>query len=439
MPLFRKKRDAQDARATRTGAAYSRAWVRPGDLASGTVIAGYRITGLLGRGGMGVVYRGEHLHLGRPVAFKLLARGHPERFRQRFVRESRVAASLSHPNIVTVYDAGESDGALWIAMQLVEGTDLRRLLLESAPRESAQVAAITAQVASALDTAHAAGLIHRDVKPGNILLDGDHAWLTDFGLTRHLVSSADITAASDIIGTPDYLAPEQIGGDSIDGRVDQYALACVVHHCLAGGPPFERDSDLAILQAHLNEPPPRITEQRPDLPEEVEQVLARALAKDRAERYPTVSDFAAALATALGMDGSSAAPATGAAPGQVFVIVAVDEPSTRAVIRAALRRGNVTLVEVVDADALLTRAADREPALVLLDVTLPGLATDEVMQRLRDGAHERLPVVALAERGREEEWRRALAAGADDVLLRPFSAFQLLAKVRDHMPRALER
>jgi DNA-binding response OmpR family regulator len=139
------------------------------------------------------------------------------------------------------------------------------------------------------------------------------------------------------------------------------------------------------------------------------------------------------------MDGSSAAPATGAAPGQVFVIVAVDEPSTRAVIRAALRRGNVTLVEVVDADALLTRAADREPALVLLDVTLPGLATDEVMQRLRDGAHERLPVVALAERGREEEWRRALAAGADDVLLRPFSAFQLLAKVRDHMPRALER
>src|SRR3954454_22607623 len=253
MPLFRKKRDARDAGATRSGAAYARTWARPGDLGVGTVVAGYRIAGLVGRGGMGVVYRAEHLHLGRAVAFKLLARGHPERFRQRFVRESRVAASLSHPNIVTVYDAGESDGALWIAMQMVDGTDLRKLLREGERREVREVAAVTAQIASALDAAHSAGLIHRDVKPGNILLDGGHAWLTDFGLTKRLVASADIRAASDIIGTPDYLAPEQIEGDTIDGRVDQYALACVVHHCLAGGPPFERDSDLAVLQAHLND------------------------------------------------------------------------------------------------------------------------------------------------------------------------------------------
>src|SRR4051812_3746898 len=407
MPLFKRNRAAGD-RQPATQAA-GRAWVRPGALPAGTEIGGYKVTGVLGRGGMGVVYRAEHIHLGRPVALKLLAPGHPERFRQRFIRESRVAASLSHPNIVAVYDAGESDGALWIAMQLVEGTDLRRLLHEDSPREPREVAAIAAQMGSALDAAHAAGLVHRDVKPANILLDGGHAWLTDFGLTKRLISSADITQASDIVGTPDYLAPEQIEGASIDGRIDQYALACVVHHCLAGVPPFERDSDLAILQAHLNDPPPRVTDVRPDLPAALEHVLVRAMAKDPAERFPSANDFAAALATALGVDDAVRPSAEQVATGHV--IVGVDEPSTRAVIRAALARGTVNVVEVVDADALVMRATESEPALVLLDVTLPGLPTEEVVRRLRDEARERVPVVALAERGRDDEGRRGAPPG----------------------------
>jgi serine/threonine-protein kinase len=299
------------------------------------------------------------------------------------------------------------------------------------------VARVAGQMASALDTAHAAGLVHRDVKPGNILLDNGHAYLSDFGLTKRMASRTDLTAKNDIVGTADYLAPEQIEGRTADGRMDQYALACVVHHSLTGAPPFEGDSDIQVLQAHLTEAPPRVSELRDDLPAEVDDVLARGLAKDPAERFPSASEFSAALATALGV--GTPAVEVRERPQLGYVLIGVEEPSTRAVIRAALGRGAAELAEVADAEALLAHARQAAPGLVLLDLSLPGLAVDQIVRELRSEVAERVPVVALAERGRDEQWRAALAAGVDDVLLRPFSAFQLLAKVRDHMPRALER
>ena len=439
MPLFKRKRAGArpDDQATMAGGVVVRPSLLPTDLPAGTEVAGYRVQDVLGRGGMGVVYRAEHVHLGRPVALKLLAPGLAGDFRERFVRESRLAASLDHPNVVTVYDAGDIQGTLYIAMQLVRGTDVRALLRNEGAQEPAQVARIAAQVGSALDSAHAAGLVHRDVKPANILVEQGHYWLSDFGLTKRLSSSTSLTAKQDIVGTTDYLAPEQIDGRPLDGRVDQYALACVVHHCLTGSPPFERSSDIAVIQAHLTEHAPRVSEVRPELAPEVDEVLGRALAKEPADRYPRAGDFAEALRSALGL---ASEPREGKAERAGCVIVGVVDSSTRAVIRAALGRGQVDIAEAADADDLLAKAGELHPALVLLDVTLPGASTDAVCRALRAAeGPERLPIIALSERGRDDQWRSALAAGADDVLLRPFSAFQLLTKVRDHVPRALER
>jgi serine/threonine-protein kinase len=290
---------------------------------------------------------------------------------------------------------------------------------------------------SALDAAHEAELVHRDVKPANILLDGQHAWLTDFGLTKRMASATALTAANDVVGTPDYIAPEQIQGLPIDPRVDQYALGCVVHHSLTGVPPFQRPSDIAVLQAHVGEAPPRVSALREGIPREVDEVVAQAMAKEPSDRFRRCADFAQALGAAMGVEGAAPADAARSAG---YVMIGVGDPSTRAVIRAALGRGHVEVAEADNAADLLAGAEASRPALVVFDVKLPGASTDEVCRRLRAAeGSERLPIVALAERGRDDEWRAALAAGADDVLLRPFSAFQLLAKVRDHVPQALER
>jgi serine/threonine protein kinase len=228
-------------------------------LAAGTELAGYRIEVLLGRGGMGVVYRAHDLTLDRKVALKLLAPELAEdvRFRERFLRESRLAASLDHPAIIPIYDAGEVAGRLYIAMRLVEGTDLKRLLGDEGVLEPERALGLLEQVADALDTAHERGLVHRDVKPSNVLVDGrGHSYLADFGLSRRLEEQAVGLGAGRSLGTVDYVAPEQIRGDELDGRADLYSLGCLLYECLAGKPPFSGGSDTAIVFAHLEQEPP---------------------------------------------------------------------------------------------------------------------------------------------------------------------------------------
>jgi serine/threonine-protein kinase len=253
---------------------------------------------------MGVVHLAED-GAGRRVALKLLAPelAHDDRFRRRFLRESAAAAALDHPNIVRTRASGDADGVLYLALDHVEGADLRELLRRDAPLEPERALRLVSDVGAALDAAHAAGLVHRDVKPSNVLVsvgDGDeHAYVCDFGLARHVSSVGSLTGDRGFVGTIDYVAPEQIRGQEVDGRADVYALGCVLFECLAGVRPFERESELATVFAHLNEHPPRLSDHRPDLSPAWDDVFARALAKSRDDRYATCNELVDAARAAL--------------------------------------------------------------------------------------------------------------------------------------------
>ncbi|AXE83597.1 serine/threonine-protein kinase [Streptomyces sp. Go-475] len=290
---------------------------RPSELI-GQQIAGYRIEQEIGRGGMAVVYRARDLRLERTVALKLLAPelARNDTFRRRFTHESRAAAAIDHPHIVPVFEAGETDGVLYIAMRYVAGSDLRHVLDREGPLPPATAVRVAAQVASALDAAHEHGLVHRDVKPGNILVsrgtDSDHpehVYLTDFGLTKKSLSLTGFTTVGQFVGTLDYVAPEQISGKPVDARCDVYGFACVVYETLAGHPPFRRDDDMALLWAHQYDDPPPLTEARPGIPAQADPVLAKALAKSPDDRYPSCLDFVAALRAATTGGAAGAAPA----------------------------------------------------------------------------------------------------------------------------------
>jgi len=270
------------------------------DRRTGTELGGYRLGEPLGRGGTSVVYRAEHVRLGRPAALKLLSAGVGEAdFRERFLRESQVAAALDHPSIVPVYDAGEAeDGLLYIAMACIDGSDLKTLLASEGQLPLRRALRIIGQIGAALDAAHARGLVHRDVKPANILVaEGDRAYLSDFGVAKHL-SSNGTTRTGSFIGTIDYCAPEQIEGRDVDSRTDVYALACVLYECLAGEPPFARPSEVAVLNAHLHAPPPKLSRAAPELPPRLEEVIEKALSKSPLDRYPTCGEFMSAARTA---------------------------------------------------------------------------------------------------------------------------------------------
>jgi serine/threonine protein kinase/Tol biopolymer transport system component len=270
----------------------------------GRELAGYRIERLVGRGGMGVVYLAEDTRLGRRVALKLLSPDLAEdaQFRDRFVRESRLAALLEHPNIVPIHAAGESEGVLYIAMRFIEGTDLRALLEEQGALRVERAYRITSQIAAALDAAHAQGLVHRDVKPGNVLIGdvggADHCYLSDFGLTKQQSSMTGLTVSGQIVGTVDYLAPETIEGGEATPASDQYALGCVLYECLTGAPPFHRKSDVATLWAHVRDDPPSLSDAGPDL-EPVDPIIRRSLQKKPERRYESCAALSDELRAVL--------------------------------------------------------------------------------------------------------------------------------------------
>lgn len=279
--------------------------IRGGQLERGSIIAGYRIDNVISRGGMGVVYRATNLALRKVYALKTLA---PEltddlQFQARFKREMRIAASIQHPHVVAVHYAGDHEGVLFLVMDFIYGTDLRHLLQESGALDPERAVDLLGQFASALDAAHEKGLVHRDVKPANMLItvrDGqEHGYLTDFGVAKHAESIASLTATGAVLGTVHYMAPEQVTGGHTDARTDIYALGCVFFQMLTGRVPYERDNSIATLFAHVHDPPPALPEELAELYPTFGGVIEKAMAKDPNDRHLSAGDFARDAACAL--------------------------------------------------------------------------------------------------------------------------------------------
>jgi tRNA A-37 threonylcarbamoyl transferase component Bud32 len=321
--------------------------IRPalGDFPAGARIANYQIEQLIGRGGMAVVYRATDVRLDRMVALKILSPelARNDAFRQRFIRESRAGAAVDHPHVIPVFEAGDADGVLFIAMRYVAGEDVRALIDREGKLSAARTVEIVTQVATALDAAHASGLVHRDVKPANMLLasvsDGstadhvDHVYLSDFGLSKQSLSSS-LTRTGQFLGTLDYMSPEQISGRAVDGKTDLYALGCAAFEMLTGQPPFRREANLAVMWAQVSADPPSVRQWRPELSPAVDQVIGTALAKAPEDRQSTCTQFALALRTACGIGSGGLTPPIPPPTELAFAAGAAAEPTVSKAVAA---------------------------------------------------------------------------------------------------------
>jgi DNA-binding NarL/FixJ family response regulator len=351
-------------------------------LRAGDQLAGYRIEAVAGRGGMGLVYRARQRRPDRIVALKVIvpALAADRVFRGRFERESNLAAQIEHPNVIPVYEIGEDDDLLYIAMRFITGVDLGALLNQSGPLPPERATRLIAQVGDALDAAHARGLVHRDIKPGNVLIDAsDHVYLTDFGLTKRTDETKGMTATGMFVGTVDYIAPEQIEGRQIDRRADIYSLGCVLYEILSGTVPFPRDSDIPKIFAHVNDPPPRLQ----NVPPPLADVVERAMAKRPEDRFLSAGKFTRAALIAAGGEPAGAATPAAAAPvvadtdtqEMVTVVVVDDHPFFRdGVTRALARSGRIEVIAEADNGREALEAIRRHlPAVALIDYQMPEL------------------------------------------------------------------
>jgi serine/threonine protein kinase len=381
-------------------------------LSPGSEFAGFRVERTLGHGGMGIIYLAREVRLDRDVALKVIRTelAEDERFRARFREESRIAASIEHPRVVTVFGAGERDGLIFVSMRYVPGRDLGRLISARGRLSPEEAAPLIAQVADGLDAVHEAGLVHRDVKPANVLVgepgtgDPPVAFLTDFGLAKVAASTSGLTATGEVIGTVDYMAPEQIEGRRVDARTDVYALGCVLFHAITGDVPFPERESSAKMWAHLNEPPPAVGSGKRAV---LDRVIRRAMAKDPADRFPSAGDLGrAAVAATRGEAVTEPEHPVGvgeAAPAAETIPLEVTRPTERLPRRRRrkprrLRRILIPLLALLVAAAITVAALIAVPKLTDSDNPAPrptGITVPSLVGQPLDVAERRLDDLGL--------------------------------------------